>query len=105
MLLRVPAALAGAALFALAISTTGASKPVPCADVHVDAGTWRTEHQRSLVSRSPTDAERLASELVRCRVLLGSSSARVRRLLGRPDQVGDASERRSSRRECSPSLP
>lgn len=85
-LLRIGVAAVAAALFVVAMSVGGSTKPVACADVHVNPRTWRIEHERSLVSRSPTGAERLASELVRCGRLLGMRRARVRRRLGRPDQ-------------------
>jgi hypothetical protein len=85
-LLALGAAAVAVTLLVVAMSAGGSAKPVPCADAHVDARTWRVEHERSLGSRSPTGAERLASEFVRCRRLLGMSRARVRHLLGRPDR-------------------
>lgn len=89
-MLRAGIAAVAATVVALAISAGGDATPVPCAGVHLDAATWRTEHERSLVSQSPTGAEELAFDLVRCRILVGMRRTRVRRLLGRPDQGGGA---------------
>ena len=88
--LRVGIGAVAATLIVLAISAGGDATPVPCAGVHLNAAAWRMEHERSLVSRSPTAAEELASDLVRCRAIVDMRKTRVRRLLGRPDQGGGA---------------
>jgi hypothetical protein len=88
--LRVGIVAVGATMLTLAVSAHGDETPVPCAGVRLNAATWHTEHERSLMSRSPTGAEQLASNLVRCRALVGMRRTRVRQLLGRPDEGGGA---------------
>jgi hypothetical protein len=88
--LRVGIAAVAAMLLALAMSAGGNATPARCGGMNVNAATWRTEHERSLVSRSPTGAEQLAADFVRCRVLVGRRKTDVRQLLGRPDRGGGA---------------
>jgi len=94
-LLRFAVAVAATALLAFAISAHGQESPLPCAHVRLHREAWETAHQDSLTSRSPTPAEGLASDLVRCRLLVGVTRARLRALLGRPDETSEASGPRS----------
>jgi hypothetical protein len=94
---RVGVVVVAIALLVVATSTGRVSEPARCANVHVEPTTWRIEHARSLASRSPTGAEQLAADLVRCRVLVGMRGPHMRRFLGRPDEVGEASGRPSLR--------
>ena len=78
---------AASALVALAISAGGERRPVPCGKLHVDSSEWAQAHQAALMSRAPTDASALASNLVQCHALTGMTRQRLRRLLGAPDQT------------------
>jgi hypothetical protein len=74
-----------ASLFAIEVQGRGAERSTPCAAVRMSRSVWDATRARSLTARSPTPAEALASDLVRCRVVVGMTKRRVRRLLGPPD--------------------
>ena len=85
--------IVAASLLDIAAPGRAEERPTPCAAVRLSRSVWDATRDRSLTARSPTPAEALASDLVRCRVLVGMTKERLRRLLGPPDASTAGSSR------------
>jgi hypothetical protein len=88
--------LVSTTLLTLAMSARGAEHPTPCNAVQLSRAGWDAVRSRSLARRSPTAAEAVASDLVRCQRLTGMTRRRVRDLLGPPDRAITRSGSRSA---------
>jgi hypothetical protein len=83
-----------AVLLAVGLTTLPGENATSCRDFRLSRGTWQVAREGSLETRSPTTAEALASDLVRCRVTIGMTGRVVRSLLGRPDRTTASGARR-----------
>jgi hypothetical protein len=72
---------------AVGLSTLPSEKAASCRDPRLSRVTWQAAREGSLETRSPTTAEALASDLVRCRSTIGMTDDVVRSLIGRPDRT------------------
>ena len=61
-----------------------ANREDECEEFRFDASGWHNQDTRDDL-RAPTPRQRLADRLISCRTIVGWSRARVRRVLGRPD--------------------
>jgi hypothetical protein len=81
-----PPLILGLAL-AVVLWTLPGESATSCRGIRPDRAEWQAARQGSLRSRSPTTAEALAADLVRCRVTIGMGGRKVLSLLGRPDRT------------------
>ena len=67
-----------------------------CRTFSFDEAAWRRA-RRSLEDEAPTDDQRLADALIKCRTLIGKTRSEVTSLLGEPDDGGSLSEEETRR--------
>jgi hypothetical protein len=56
-----------------------------CSSYSVDRAEWRSALAGATDQSPPTEAEKIADDIVRCRMLVGLREKEVRALLGKPD--------------------
>jgi hypothetical protein len=78
-------------LLGAASACRASDAPRPCSQVHVSPSIWRAANWRagtSTESRNASAAQRLADDIVRCRILRGKTKPEVGALLGAPEERG-----------------